>query len=180
MFGITASTSSALVGVLVLVVGLGGHEFGNGGNEELDLRYNGGELSVFSFGGLAHVCEGFVVGYGGASNLGNVVLDFVAILSHVVGAVVVVALSRTASAVLCVCVMQFDKCFKVVLCQIVVHLGGAVLLFPLHHLRLVKEVEVIHLLQVELELVLVRDGDIGVHEGGLGAHASPMVQSRRP
>ena len=48
--------------------------------------------------------------------------------------------------------MRFDKCFEVVLCQILVRLDGAVLLYPLHHLRLVEEVGVIYLLQVELEL----------------------------
>ena len=150
-----AATSSALVGILVLVVGLGGRKSGYGGGEELDLCCHGGELSIFSFGGLAHVCEGFVIGYGGASNLGNVVLDFIANVSHVAGAVVVAALGGTAAAVLCVGVMQVDACFEVVLCQIVVRLGGTVLLFPLHHLGLVKEVGIIHLFQVKLELVLV-------------------------
>ena len=82
----------------------------------------------------------------------NVVLVFAANVGHVVGAVVVVPLGGSATAVLRVGVMRFDKCFEVVLRQILVRLDGAVLLYPLHHLRLVEEVGVIYLLQVELEL----------------------------
>ncbi len=40
-------------------------------------------------------------------------------------------------------------------------------LFPFHHLDLVKNVGIVHLPQVELELVLVQDGGVRFHKGAL-------------
>ncbi len=125
------------------------------------------EFGVLALVGLAHVGDGVVVGDRCACDLGNVVLDFVANVGHVVGAVVVVACCSAAAAVLDVRVVSLDLHFKVIFGSRVVGLGSYGLLFPFHHLGLVKKVGAVHFLQIELELVLIRYGDVGSHKGGL-------------
>jgi hypothetical protein len=73
--------------------------------------------------------------------LANVVLDLVADVGHVVEAVVVVAPCRAATAVLDVRVVGLDSHLEAVLGPRVVGLGGGGLLFPFHHLDLVKMLE---------------------------------------
>ena len=145
-----------LVGVHVLVVWLVDcQELSNGGGELLDLGCHCSEFGVLALVGLAHVSNGIVVGDGCTCNLGNVVLDLVANVGHVVGAVVVVAPCCAAATVLDLHVVGLDSHLEMVLGAHVVGLGGRGLLFPFHHLGLVQNVGIIHFLQVELELVLV-------------------------
>ncbi len=95
---------------------------------------------------LRMFCDGIVVGDGCAYNFGNVVLDLVTDVSHVVGAVIVVAPCRGAAAVLDVCVVGLDSRLKVVFGPCVVSLGGRGFLFPFHHLGLIEHVGVVNLL----------------------------------
>ncbi len=156
------------VGVHDLVVWLVDcQEFSNGGGELLDLGCHCSEFGILAPVGLVHVGNGIVVGDGCTCYLGIVVLDLVTNVGHVAGAVLVVAPCCATAAVLDVPVVGLDSHLKVVLGACVVGLGGRGLLFPFHHLSLVKNVGTVHSLQVELELVLVQDGDVRLHKGGL-------------
>jgi hypothetical protein len=156
------------VGVHVLAVWLVDcREVSDGGSELLDLGCHCSKFSILALVGLTHVGDGIVVGYGFACDFGNVVLNLIADVSHVVGVVVVVVPCHATATVLDVCVLGLDSCLKVVLGTCVVGLGGRGLLFPFHHLGLVENVEIVHLLQVELEHFLIQDGDVRLHKGGL-------------
>jgi hypothetical protein len=136
-----------LVGVHVLVVWLvDRQELSNGGGKLLDLGCHKSELGILALVGLMHVGNGNVIGDGCTCNFGNVVLDLVTDVGHVVGAVVVVAPCRGVAAVLDVRVVGFDSCLKVVLGPCVVGLGGGGLLLSFHHLGLVKNVGIINFL----------------------------------
>jgi hypothetical protein len=162
------TVTAVLVGVHVLVVWLVKlSELSDGGNELLDLGCHCSEFGAFALVGLAHVGNGIVTGDGCTCNFGNVVFDLVTDVGHVVGTVIVVAPCHGTAAVLDVRVMGLDSCLEVVLGPCVVGLGGVGLLFPFHHLSLVKNVEIVNFLQVELELVLVQVVDVRLHDGGL-------------
>jgi hypothetical protein len=166
-----------LLDVAVTAVPVGDHvlivwlvdcqELSNGGGELLDLGCHCSEFGILALVGLAHVGNGIVVADECTCDLGNVVLDLVANVSHVVGAIVVVVPCHATTAVLDVRVVGLDSHLKVVLGAHVVGLGGRGLLFSFHHLGLVKNVGIIHFLQVELELVFVQNGDVRLYEGGL-------------
>ena len=51
--------------------------------------------------------------------------------------------------------------------KVVVNFDVDGLLLPFHHFGLVEHVGVVHLLEIELELVFVGDGDVGSNEGCL-------------
>ena len=63
--------------------------------------------------------------------------------------------------------MHLDLEFEVVIGEVLIIFDVDRLLLPFHHLGLVKHVGVVHLLDIELELVFVGDGDVGSDEGGL-------------
>ncbi len=135
------------VGVHVLIVWLVGcQELSDGGDELLDLGCHCSEFGVLALVGLAHVGDDIVVGDGCNCNFGNVVLDLVANVRHVNGAVIVVAPCRGAAAVLDVPVVGLDSCLEVVLGPRVVGLDSGGLLFPFHHLGLVENVGIVNLL----------------------------------
>jgi hypothetical protein len=139
--------TAVLVGVHVLVVWLVDHqELSNGGGELLDLGCHCSEFGILAFVGLMHVGNGIIIGDGCTCNFGNVVVDLVTDVSHVVGAVVVVAPCCGPAAVLDVRVMGLVSCFKVVLGLGEVGRGGRGLLFPFHHLGRVKNVGIVNLL----------------------------------
>ncbi len=104
------------------------------------------EFGILALVGLTYVGNGIVVGDGCNCNFGNVVLDLVTNVGHVVGAVVVVAPCRGAATILDVRVMGLDSPLEVVLSPCVVSLGGGGLLFPFHHLGLVKNVGIVNLI----------------------------------
>ena len=114
-----------------------------------------------------HVGDDVVVGDGCAGYLHDVVLDLIADVSHVVGALILVASCCTTTAVLEVCVMCLDLEFEVVFGEVIVSFDVDRLLLPFHHFSLVEHVGVVHLLKIELEFVIVRDGDVGSDEGSL-------------
>ncbi len=72
-----------------------------------------------------------------------------------------------AAAVLHVDFVVTDKPFKVQLCFIKIVLDGDSLVFPLCRFIFVEVVGCIHLLEVELELVFVGDGDSEVLDANL-------------
>jgi hypothetical protein len=157
------ATPAILVGVLVLVFFVGS-ELGNGGSELADLCGYQCEFGILALAGFTHVGYGIVVCDRCAGDLGNVVLDLVADVGHAVGAFVAVAPGRASAAVLDVCVVGFDTHLEIILGERVVGLGGNRLLLPFHHFCFVEYVGVLHLLQIELEFVLARYGDVGAHE----------------
>ena len=105
------------------------------------------EFGVLALVGLTHVGNSIVIGDGCACNFGNVVLDLVANVGHVVGAVIVVAPCHAAATVLDVRVVGLDSCLKVVLGPCIVGLGVGGLLFTFHHLGLVENVGIVPLLK---------------------------------
>ena len=79
-----------------------------------------------------HVGDDVVVGDGCAGYLHDVVLDLIADVSHVVGALIPVASCCTTTAVLEVCVMCLDLEFEVVFGEFVVSFDVDRLLLPFH------------------------------------------------
>ncbi len=126
------------VGVHVLVVWLVDcQEQHNGGGELLDLGCHCSEFDVLALVDLAYIGSSIIVSDGTACNFGNLVLDLVANVSHVVGAVLVVVPCCSAATVLDVHVVGLDSRLEMVLGPCVVSLDGGGLVFPFHHLGLV-------------------------------------------
>ncbi len=93
-----------LVGVHLLVAWLVDcQELSDDGGELLDLGCCCSEFGILALVGLAHVGKGIIVSDGCACDFGNVVLDLVTNVGHVVGAVVVVAPCCGATAILDTC-----------------------------------------------------------------------------
>jgi hypothetical protein len=91
----------------------------------------------------------------------------VALVHQLVSQLVLVASGGSSSGILLVVVGCFDHRLKVILGAIVVGFGGIGSLLPLQHVVLVKVVAVVHLLEIKLELVLIRNCDVGADEGSL-------------
>ena len=94
----------------------------------------------------------------------NVIPDLIANLGHVGSTLVIVATSGSATAVLHVRVVCFHKEFEVALGLLIVGFDGGGLALPLHHLGLVEHIGIVDLLEVELQLVFVGDGDVRTNQ----------------
>jgi hypothetical protein len=92
---------------------------------------------------------------------------FVAVVRQLVSRLVLVASGGSSSGNLLIGVGCFDQRLKVIFGAVVVGFGGVGLLLPLQHVVLVEVVAVIQLLEIKLELVLIRDRDIRADEGSL-------------
>ncbi len=98
---------------------------------------------------------------------GGVLTDFVAVVRPLVSRLVQFASGGSSSGVLLVGVGCFDQRLKVILGAVIVSFGGIGLLLPLQHVILVEVVAVVHLFEIKLELVLIRDRDVRADEGSL-------------
>jgi hypothetical protein len=108
-----------------------------------------------------------VVGRHCARNLGNAVADCVATVRELVCRLVLVLARGAAPRVLLKCVGCFHQRFKVLLGERVVGLDGGGMPLSIEHFVLVKIVAVIHLLQIKVEFVVIRDRDVGADEHAL-------------
>jgi hypothetical protein len=108
-----------------------------------------------------------VVGCRHTRCLGNVVMDFVATVRKLVRRLIRVLASGTATCVLRVCVDCFHQRLEVLFGEYIVGLDGGGLLLPIKHYVLVEVVAVVHLLQVKLEFVFVRDCYAGADKRAL-------------
>ncbi len=150
-----------VIGVWIYVlVALVCREFCDGLGESLDMCQHRVEL------GVPHLYVGCIVvaGCHHTCYLGNVVMDFVATVSNLVCRRILVLASATATCVLLVCVGHFHQRLKVSFGKYVVGLDGGGLLLPIEHFVLVKVVAIVHLLQVELKFIFVRDCYVGANK----------------
>ena len=84
-----------------------------------------------------------------------------------VGGFIAITAGGAPARVLFVCVCGFDDAFEIRLRFVVVGFDGGRLLFPRQHFLLVESVAVVDFLQIELEFVVVGDGDVRPDEGAL-------------